>query len=146
MVPPNERGLSRAWPVQRCVTTYPHPPLLQPPAPMGLTLLLRGAAQEHLVELAAVGCTDTDVKMFCDASPAPPSPPNPPPPTPPTPPPPTPPTPPPTPPTPPGGGYNYGAYFANWAQYHKAPYIYTAEDLVPIVHRLDWIMYSFIYL
>ena len=31
------------------------------------------------------------------------------------------------------------------AQYHHAPYRYTAADLAPIVHRLDWIMYSFIY-
>ena len=128
---------------------------LLPNLGMRYTFMLDVGTQEHLVELAAAGCTDADVTKFCGGSPAPvpppppppPPPPAPPPPTPPTPPAPPPPTPPPGPPAPPGSNYTtYGAYFANWAQYHKAPYSYTAEDLAPIVHRLDWIMYSFIYL
>ena len=99
----------------------------------------------HIAELSAANCSDSDVKTFCGTNPSPPPPSPPPPPTP-TPPPPTPPGPP-QPPSPPPSASNltYGAYFANWAQYHKPPYQYTAEDLAPIVHRLDWIMYSFVY-
>ncbi|XP_065187079.1 acidic mammalian chitinase-like [Sycon ciliatum] len=39
-----------------------------------------------------------------------------------------------------------GAYFANWAQYHTAPYTYTPENLAPIVGSLDHLMYAFAYI
>ena len=35
--------------------------------------------------------------------------------------------------------------FANWAQYHKAPYTHVPSDLAPIIHRLDRVIYSFVY-
>jgi len=38
-----------------------------------------------------------------------------------------------------------GAYFANWAQYHKAPYKHTASDLQGLVGTVDHIYYSFAY-
>ncbi len=38
-----------------------------------------------------------------------------------------------------------GAYFANWAQYHQAPYTYTPDKLQPIANDLDQLMYSFLY-
>lgn len=38
-----------------------------------------------------------------------------------------------------------GAYFANWAQYHKAPYTHKAEDLAPIAPRTDFIYFGFAY-
>ena len=38
-----------------------------------------------------------------------------------------------------------GAYFANWAQYHQAPYTYTPDKLQPIAKSLDQLMYSFLY-
>ena len=38
-----------------------------------------------------------------------------------------------------------GAYFANWAQYHQAPYTYTPDKLQPIAGSLDQLMYSFLY-
>lgn len=38
-----------------------------------------------------------------------------------------------------------GAYFANWAQYHQAPYTYTPEKLQPIASSLDQLMYAFLY-
>lgn len=72
--------------------------------------------------------------------------------TPPTPPPPTPPlgpTPPPTPapptPVPPPTPLTFGAYFANWAQYHLKPFTYTPDKLSPVADLLDDVLYSFIY-
>lgn len=38
-----------------------------------------------------------------------------------------------------------GAYFANWAQYHAAPYTYTPDDLEPVIGHIDQLMYSFLY-
>jgi len=38
-----------------------------------------------------------------------------------------------------------GAYFANWAQYHKAPYTHKAEDLAPIAPRTDFLYFGFAY-
>lgn len=70
----------------------------------------------------------------------------------PTPAPPTPPlgpTPPPSPapptPVPPPTPMTFGAYFANWAQYHLKPYTYTADKLAPIAPLLDDVLYSFLY-
>jgi len=42
-------------------------------------------------------------------------------------------------------GGTFGAYFANWAQYHAAPYKYTADKVRPIASKIDDILYSFIY-
>jgi len=39
----------------------------------------------------------------------------------------------------------FGAYFANWAQYHAGQYKYTADKLSPIAGKVDDILYSFIY-
>jgi len=39
----------------------------------------------------------------------------------------------------------FGAYFANWAQYHAKPYSYTADKLRPIASKIDDVLYSFIY-
>jgi len=39
----------------------------------------------------------------------------------------------------------FGAYFANWAQYHAGQYKYTADKVQPIAGKLDDILYSFIY-
>jgi chitinase len=39
----------------------------------------------------------------------------------------------------------FGAYFANWAQYHAGEYKYTADKVRPIAGKLDDILYSFIY-
>lgn len=39
----------------------------------------------------------------------------------------------------------FGAYFANWAQYHAGQYKYTADKVRPIAGKLDDILYSFIY-
>merc|ERR1719183_244216 len=38
-----------------------------------------------------------------------------------------------------------GAYFANWAQYHKSPYTYKAPSLRPIINRLNQIYFGFGY-
>jgi chitinase len=38
-----------------------------------------------------------------------------------------------------------GAYFANWAQYHAAPYTYTPDKLQPIIGEIDQLMYAFLY-
>ena len=45
----------------------------------------------------------------------------------------------------PTNGKILGAYFANWAQYHQAPYTYTPEELKPIASSLDQLMYAFLY-
>ena len=42
-------------------------------------------------------------------------------------------------------GKLFGAYFANWAQYHSSPYSYVPSDLAPLVPSLDRIFYSFAY-
>lgn len=42
-----------------------------------------------------------------------------------------------------GGVFN--AYFANWAQYHKSGYSYTASDLAPIAGKMDMLTYAFAY-
>merc|ERR1719329_1446310 len=47
-------------------------------------------------------------------------------------------------PSPKSGGM-LGAYFANWAQYHTAPYTHTAEDLAPIAPRTDFVYFGFAY-
>ena len=39
----------------------------------------------------------------------------------------------------------FGAYFANWAQYHQPPYTYTPDKLQPIANSLDQLMYAFLY-
>mmetsp|Transcript_37102 Transcript_37102/g.72879 ORF Transcript_37102/g.72879 Transcript_37102/m.72879 type:complete len:526 (+) Transcript_37102:42-1619(+) len=39
----------------------------------------------------------------------------------------------------------FGAYFANWAQYHKAPYTHTPASLAPIIGRTDRLNYGFVY-
>jgi len=39
----------------------------------------------------------------------------------------------------------FGAYFANWAQYHAGQYKYTADKLQPIAGKIDDVLYSFIY-
>jgi len=39
----------------------------------------------------------------------------------------------------------FGAYFANWAQYHTKPYTHTPEDLAPIAGKVDAFYYGFIY-
>merc|ERR1719464_588075 len=39
----------------------------------------------------------------------------------------------------------FGAYFANWAQYHAGQYKYTADKVQPVAGLLDDILYSFIY-
>jgi len=39
----------------------------------------------------------------------------------------------------------FGAYFANWAQYHAGQYKYTADKLSPIADKVDDVLYSFIY-
>jgi len=87
---------------------------------------------------SADGCSQCG-GTWCDTPPPTPAPPTPAPgPTPPpTPAPPTP-APPPTPPT-------FGAYFANWAQYHLKPYTYTPDLLGPVADKLDDVLYSFIY-
>lgn len=38
-----------------------------------------------------------------------------------------------------------GAYFANWAQYHAAPYTYTPDKLGPVIGKIDQLMYAFLY-
>lgn len=38
-----------------------------------------------------------------------------------------------------------GAYFANWAQYHTAPYTHKAADLAPIAPRTDFVYFGFAY-
>lgn len=38
-----------------------------------------------------------------------------------------------------------GGYFANWAQYHKAPYKHTADNVAPIAGRTDHIYFGFVY-
>ena len=38
-----------------------------------------------------------------------------------------------------------GAYFANWAQYHKPPYKHTASDVGGLKGTVDHIYYSFVY-
>jgi len=38
-----------------------------------------------------------------------------------------------------------GAYFANWAQYHQAPYKHTAADVAGLKGVADHIYYSFLY-
>ena len=38
-----------------------------------------------------------------------------------------------------------GGYFANWAQYHTAPYTYTPPNLAGVVGSLDHLMYAFAY-
>lgn len=38
-----------------------------------------------------------------------------------------------------------GGYFANWAQYHTAPYTYTPAGLAGGVDKFDHIMYAFAY-
>lgn len=43
------------------------------------------------------------------------------------------------------GKMTFGAYFANWAQYHAGQYKYTADKLSPIANKIDDILYSFIY-
>jgi len=58
------------------------------------------------------------------------------------------PTPGPTPPTPAPPSHQggvLGAYFANWAQYHQAPYKHTAEDVAPIAGRTDHVYFGFVY-
>jgi len=42
-------------------------------------------------------------------------------------------------------GLTFGAYFANWAQYHAGQYKYTADKVSPIADKVDDILYSFIY-
>lgn len=42
-------------------------------------------------------------------------------------------------------GLTFGAYFANWAQYHAGSYKYTADKLRPIAPKIDDVLYSFIY-
>jgi chitinase len=44
-----------------------------------------------------------------------------------------------------GASVEFGAYFANWAQYHQPPYKHVASDLAPIVGRVDEMLYSFAY-
>jgi len=44
-----------------------------------------------------------------------------------------------------GNGGTFGAYFANWAQYHAGTYKYTADKVQPIASKIDDILYSFIY-
>lgn len=39
----------------------------------------------------------------------------------------------------------FGAYFANWAQYHAAPYKHTAHDVEGLRGIVDHIYYSFVY-
>jgi len=39
----------------------------------------------------------------------------------------------------------FGAYFANWAQYHAGQYKYTADKLSDIADKVDDVLYSFIY-
>ena len=48
-------------------------------------------------------------------------------------------------PSPPLSGSTFGAYFANWAQYHPAPYKHTASNVGPIAGRLDFVYYGFVY-
>ena len=38
-----------------------------------------------------------------------------------------------------------GAYFANWAQYHKAPYKHVASDLAELKGTVDHVYFSFVY-
>lgn len=38
-----------------------------------------------------------------------------------------------------------GAYFANWAQYHQAPYKHTAADIAPIAGKTDHVYFGFLY-
>jgi hypothetical protein len=42
-------------------------------------------------------------------------------------------------------GSTFGAYFANWAQYHQPPYHHVADDVEPIAGRTDEILFSFVY-
>lgn len=46
---------------------------------------------------------------------------------------------------PPKSGGMMGAYFANWAQYHAAPYTHKAEDLAPIASKTDHVYFGFLY-
>ena len=39
----------------------------------------------------------------------------------------------------------FGAYFANWAQYHADPYKHVASDLAPIAGRTDDLYFGFVY-
>jgi chitinase len=39
----------------------------------------------------------------------------------------------------------FGAYFANWAQYHAAPYTHLADNLAGISPRTDEILFGFVY-
>jgi len=38
-----------------------------------------------------------------------------------------------------------GGYFANWAQYHPAPYNFSASSVEPLINSLDHLSYSFAY-
>lgn len=42
-------------------------------------------------------------------------------------------------------GLTFGAYFANWAQYHTGEYKYTADKLGPVAKKVDDVLYSFLY-
>jgi len=46
---------------------------------------------------------------------------------------------------PPKAGGSLGAYFANWAQYHPAPYKHTAADVAPIAGKTDFVYFGFVY-
>lgn len=45
----------------------------------------------------------------------------------------------------PKSGGSMGAYFANWAQYHPAPYTHKAADLAPIAPKTDYMYFGFVY-